>query len=145
AARHARRIAARAAPVVLTPNRGEMAQLLDTDTDRLAADPAGAARRAGDRTGATVILKGPCSHLATPAGELLAYPGGGLGLATGGSGDVLAGVLAGLLARGTPVVAACAWAVWLHGEAGRRLAREQGPLGYLARELPPLIPALMQP
>ena len=85
--------------VVVTPNRGEMARLLDTDIDKLADDPEGAAERAVERTGASVVFKGPRTVLATPAGELLSYPGG-VGLATGGSGDVLSGILGGLLARG---------------------------------------------
>lgn len=138
------KMAGHAGQVVLTPNRGEMARLLETEIDDIAGDPEGAARRAVERTGATVIFKGPRSLVATPHGELLSYPGGGIGLATGGSGDVLAGILGGLLGRGTAVATACAWAVWLHGEAGRVLAREKGPLGYLARELPPLVPALMR-
>ena len=138
------KIAGFAGRVVVTPNRGEMARLLETDVGQVSGDPEGAARRAAERTGATVILKGPRSCIATPEGELLCYPGGGIGLATGGSGDVLAGVLGGLLARGAATASACAWAVWLHGEAGRRLAREQGAIGYLARELAPLVPQLMQ-
>jgi ADP-dependent NAD(P)H-hydrate dehydratase len=137
-------LADRMGRVVLTPNRREMARLLQIEMADIADDPEGAARRAVERTGATVIFKGPRSVVATPQGELLAYPGGGIGLATGGSGDVLAGILGGLLGRGTAVATACAWAVWLHGEAGRLLARERGPIGYLARELPPLIPALMR-
>jgi hydroxyethylthiazole kinase-like uncharacterized protein yjeF len=144
AARAAARIADFAGRVVLTPNRGEMARLLQADLAEISGDPASAARRAVERTGATVVLKGPSSFVATPHGELLSYPGGGIGLATGGSGDVLAGILGGLLARGAPVAAACAWAVWLHGEAGRILARERGPVGYLARELSALVPALMR-
>ena len=66
------------------------------------------------------------------------------GLATGGSGDVLAGIAAGLVARGTDPLAATLWAVWLHGEAGRRCAERQGPLGFLARELLAHVPGLMR-
>jgi NAD(P)H-hydrate repair Nnr-like enzyme with NAD(P)H-hydrate dehydratase domain len=101
-------------------------------------------QRAVEKTGASVILKGPQSVVATPQGDLLRYEGGGIGLATGGSGDVLSGILGGLLARGMPVRDACAWAVWLHGEAGRALAKAMGPIGYLARELPPMVPLLMR-
>lgn len=144
AARVATTLTERAGQVVLTPNRGEMARLLQIEIADISDDPEGAARRAVERTGATVILKGPRSLVATPQDELFAYPGGGIGLATGGSGDVLAGVLGGLLGRGAAVATACAWSVWLHGEAGRLLAREKGPIGYLARELPALVPALMR-
>ena len=73
-----------------------------------------------------------------------AYAGGGVGLATGGSGDVLAGIAAGLAARGAEPLAATLWAVWLHGEAGRRCAEQIGPLGFLARELLAHVPALMR-
>lgn len=129
---------------VLTPNRGEMAKLLEVDIAAVARDAEGTIRRAVELTGASVILKGPRSLVATPQGDLLRYEGGGIGLATGGSGDVLAGILGGLLARGAQVRDACAWAVWLHGEAGRSLAKATGPIGYLARELPPLVPPLMR-
>jgi NAD(P)H-hydrate repair Nnr-like enzyme with NAD(P)H-hydrate dehydratase domain len=74
----------------------------------------------------------------------LTYPGGGPGLATGGSGDVLAGIIGGLLARGAKPHVAAAWGVWLHGEAGRLLADRVGHVGFLARELPPLVPGLME-
>ena len=59
------------------------------------------------------------------------------------SGDVLAGIIGGLLARGTAPIAAAGWGVWLHGEAGRRLAERVGPLGFLGRELAGEVPGLM--
>jgi NAD(P)H-hydrate repair Nnr-like enzyme with NAD(P)H-hydrate dehydratase domain len=71
------------------------------------------------------------------------YKGGGVGLATSGSGDVLAGIIAGLAARGTDPFAAAIWGVFLHGEAGSQLAKKVGSLGFLAREIPDLIPKLM--
>lgn len=71
-------------------------------------------------------------------------PGAGLGLAVSGSGDVLAGLIAGLGAQGLPPLQAAAWGIWLHGEAGRRLSETMGPIGYLARELAPLAPGLMR-
>ena len=80
--------------------------------------------------------------IAQPDGEV-SLKGGGVGLATSGSGDVLAGALAGLLARGAKPIEAAVWSVYLHGEAGRRLATRVGPLGFLARELPAEIPGLM--
>jgi NAD(P)H-hydrate repair Nnr-like enzyme with NAD(P)H-hydrate dehydratase domain len=66
------------------------------------------------------------------------------GLATSGSGDVLAGLVAGLLARGAEPAQAAVWAVALHARAGAALARRFGPLGYLARELAAEVPALME-
>lgn len=130
-------------PLIITPNPDELASLLDGDHSRVADDPAGCACEAARRFSAVTVCKGGESFIASPDGALLRYPGGGVGLATGGSGDVLAGVIAGLLARGCEPLTAAAWGVWLHGEAGRRLGGSIGPVGLLARELPPLIPALM--
>jgi ADP-dependent NAD(P)H-hydrate dehydratase len=129
--------------VVLTPHPGEMIGLMGCDAARIEDDPEGLAREAAARFRATVLLKGPETWIACPGEDALRYPGGGPGLATGGSGDVLAGVIGGLLARGAAPRVAAGWGVWLHGEAGRRLAERVGPLGFLGRELPPEIPRLM--
>jgi NAD(P)H-hydrate repair Nnr-like enzyme with NAD(P)H-hydrate dehydratase domain len=118
-----------------------MAALMDCDEASVTADHA---RRAALRFGATVVLKASDTWIATPDAPMLHYRGGGPGLATGGSGDVLSGIIGGLLARGAAARDAAAWGVWLHGEAGRRLADRIGPLGFLARELLPVIPALMR-
>ena len=64
--------------------------------------------------------------------------------AVSGSGDILAGLIASLGAQGLPPLQAAAWGIWLHGEAGRRLSEMMGPIGFLARELPPLVPGLMR-
>lgn len=130
------------ASLVLTPHAGEMARLLDLSREAIEADPLGAARQAADRFGAVVAMKGARTYVVEP-GRAALYAGGGPGLGVSGSGDVLAGVIAGLLARGVAPFAAAAWGVWLHGEAGRRLAERVGPLGFLARELPREIPALL--
>lgn len=129
--------------IVLTPHPGEMAALMGCDEARVAQDPAAMAGEAACRFGATVVLKGPETHIARAGKETLRYPGGGPGLATGGSGDALTGIIGGLLARGAAPRTAAAWGVWLHGEAGRRLAERIGPIGFLGRELPGEIPALM--
>lgn len=134
----------RALPPIITPHIGEMAALLDCEADAIEADRAGAVRRAASRYGAVCVLKGPTSLIAEPEGRLFAYAGGGVGLATGGSGDVLAGLAAGLAARGADPLRATLWAVWLHGEAGRRCSEQIGPLGYLARELLAHVPGLMR-
>jgi hydroxyethylthiazole kinase-like uncharacterized protein yjeF len=136
-------IAARAAGTVLTPHPGEMARLMDATPEQIARAPADIARAAATRFGAVVALKGPETHVATPDGTVLRYPGGGPGLATGGSGDVLAGAIGALLSRGADPLVATGWGVWLHGEAGRRLAERIGPIGFLGRELAGEFPALM--
>lgn len=140
----AKPLAARPRPAVLTPHIGEMAAMLECDAAKIEANRPAAVRRAAERYGAVVTLKGSTSLVADRDGALFAYAGGGVGLATGGSGDVLAGIAAGLAARGTPPLDAALWAVWLHGEAGRRCAVEIGPLGFLARELLGHVPGLMK-
>lgn len=134
----------RKVPAILTPHLGEMAALLGRSADEIDADRARATLAAAEQFGAVVVLKGATSLIATREGELFAYAGGGVGLATGGSGDVLAGITAGLAARGADPLAAALWSVWLHGEAGRRCAEQLGPIGFLARELLAHVPALLR-
>ncbi|WP_404336732.1 NAD(P)H-hydrate dehydratase [Sphingomonas sp. MMS12-HWE2-04] len=129
--------------IILTPHAGEMARLMDCDEQEAKRNPEALARSAADRFGAVVLLKGAETWIAAPDGSMLHYPGGGHGLATGGSGDILAGIIAGLLSRGAAPLTASAWGVWLHGEAGRACANRIGPMGFLARELLPEIPGLM--
>lgn len=129
---------------VLTPHIGEMAALLGRNADTIERDRAGAVREAAEQFNAVCVIKGSTTLIADPGGALFAYAGGGVGLATGGSGDVMAGIVAGLCARGTPPLAATLWAVWLHGEAGRRCAEQLGPIGFLARELLAHVPGLMR-
>ena len=130
--------------LILTPHAGEMAALTGQDADRVTDNrPEMLLQWAGD-LGAVVVLKGPTTMLANPQGDLALYGGGGVGLATGGSGDVLTGIIAGLSARGLGHWEAACWGVWLHGEAGRRLAERHGPMGFLARQLPAETPSLMR-
>ncbi len=128
---------------VLTPHAGEMATLLGIDKDAVEASPAVCAVNAAQRFGAVVALKGPESWIAEPDGTLYRYAGGSVGLATSGSGDTLAGIVAGLAARGASAAHAALWAAYLHGEAGEVLARRIGPIGYLARELLGEVPGIM--
>jgi ADP-dependent NAD(P)H-hydrate dehydratase len=130
--------------VVLTPHAGEMAALLGETKEQVEAQPASFARRAAERFGAVVALKGAESWIAEPEGSLYHYTGGSVGLATSGSGDTLAGIVAGLAARGAPALHAAVWGAWLHGAAGRLLTRRIGPIGFLARELLDEVPKLMR-
>ncbi|WP_447756195.1 NAD(P)H-hydrate dehydratase [Sphingopyxis fribergensis] len=143
AADHVEAIRIRGAHVVLTPHEGELAALLGIARDIVSGDPAAALAEAAERFGCAVMVKGSTSHLI--AGDMsLSYAGGGLGLAVSGSGDILAGLIASLGAQGLSPLDAAAWGIWLHGEAGRRLSETMGSLGFLARELPPLVPGLMR-
>ena len=130
-------------PPILLPHSGEMASLLGCSEEEAEADPLGCGREAARRYQAIVLAKGPQSHIVTPAGDAWKYEGGGPGLGVSGSGDTLAGILGGLLARGAPPMTALLWAVWLHGEAGMALAKKIGPIGYFAREIAGEVPGLM--
>jgi hydroxyethylthiazole kinase-like uncharacterized protein yjeF len=128
---------------VLLPHAGELAALLDCDEREIAGDPIGCGERAAELYGAVVLVKGVTSHVVTPDGDAWTYDGGAPGLGVSGSGDVLAGIVGGLLARGAEPLNALLWSVWLHGEAGARLAKKVGPIGFLAREIADEIPALL--
>lgn len=130
--------------IVVTPHAGEMAGLLDIDADDVAADPETVARDFAHAHGVVTVLKGATTVIAAPDGRRWIHTGGCLGLGTSGSGDVLAGAIAGLLARGAEPAQAAAWAVYLHGRAGVRLARRVGPVGFLAREIAGEFPALLR-
>lgn len=142
--RHADIVRACEGRVVITPHAGEMAQLLDRSREEVEAEPLDAARAASDLLRAVVVMKGAKTHVVDPDGSAWAYEGGSVGLATSGSGDVLAGILVGLIARGATPSQAALWAVLLHGEAGSRLAQTCGPLGFLARELAAEVPTILR-
>ncbi len=127
----------------LLPHAREMARLLRCDPETVEVDPLAAARKAAETFGAVALIKGQFSHIVAPDGRAFRFEGGGVGLATSGSGDVLAGIVGGLCARGADPLTAVLWGVYLHGEAGRILSRKVGRVGFLARELMDLVPGLM--
>ena len=128
--------------LILTPNPREAAVLLGRDVDRLERDLA----EISDRFGAVVSCQGLITRppgLGPEEPELWKITTGYGGLGTSGSGDVLAGAITGLRARGTSSAQAACWGTHLHASAGDRLASRRGPLGFLARELADELPALM--
>jgi ADP-dependent NAD(P)H-hydrate dehydratase len=129
--------------VVLSPHAGEMAHLSGVAKDAICAAPETHALRAASQWNAVLALKGARTVIASPGGRRWRHEGGNAGLAISGSGDVLAGLIAGLAARGAPLEQAACWGVALHALAGERLAMRIGSLGYLARELAAEVPALM--
>ena len=129
--------------VLITPHAGEMAKLTGADKESIAAAPERHARALASEANLVVALKGAASHVATPDGRCWRHTRAVPGLATSGSGDVLAGLVAGLIARGAEPAQAAVWGVWLHARAGESLARRFGRLGYLARELAAEVPALL--
>jgi len=131
-------------PVVVTPHAGEMAHLTGIAKDEILAAPDLHAAAAARDWNAVVALKGARTIICAPDGGMWQHEGGNVGLAISGSGDVLAGIIAGLAARGATLAQATCWGVALHAQAGDRLAARMGLLGYLARELPDEIPSLLE-
>ncbi len=137
---HAEKIlAAAVAPRVVTPHPGEMARLTGRTTAEVEADRLGIARKFAAASRAIVVLKGPRTLVVAPDGSAFVNPAVEPALATAGSGDVLTGVLGGLLAQGMEPVAAAQAAVFIHGCAGHRAAREHGTNGVIAGDLPEML------
>ena len=122
-------------PLILTPHPGEMARLLGSTTAAVQADRPAAARTLAVRYGLCVVLKGARTVVAAPDGTVWINPGGNPGMASGGMGDVLTGIIAGLAAQGYPPEAVARLGVFLHAEAADRLARDRGPRGYLGGDV----------
>jgi hydroxyethylthiazole kinase-like uncharacterized protein yjeF len=138
------RLAQRRGDAVLTPHPLEAARLLGVTSTVVQHDRETAARELAARLDTIVVLKGSGTVIARPDGDVVVNPTGNPGLATGGSGDVLAGLCGALLAQGWPGWEAALGAVWIHGAAADRLAAQQvGPIGMTAGELPPAARAVL--
>lgn len=136
-----------AGPVVLTPHPGEAARLLGTSVAEIEADRLAAARALASLAHAVVVLKGARTIVCdgTIDDDFCAInPTGGPELATGGSGDVLAGVIGALLAQGVTAADAARAAVYVHGLAGERLAAEHGRRGVVSSDLPVAIAGVLR-
>jgi hydroxyethylthiazole kinase-like uncharacterized protein yjeF len=129
---------------ILLPHAREMARLLECEAEEVTADPRAAAARAAETFGSVAVIKGQYSYVAHPDGRAFRFTGGGVGLATSGSGDALAGIVGGLCARGADPLTAALWGIHLHGEAGRILAKKVGRIGFLAREILDEVPRLLE-
>ncbi|MCG2595845.1 NAD(P)H-hydrate dehydratase [Ramlibacter sp. XY19] len=130
-------------PVILTPHAGEMAHLTGDEKEDLQSDPVAAAVRHAREWQAVLALKGATTCIAAPDGKAWRHESRTPGLGTSGSGDVLAGLIAGLAARGATPEQAVVWGVALHARAGETQALRTGKVGYLARELAAEVPALL--
>ena len=122
-------------PVVITPHPGEAARLLERATAQVQDDRESAALELAATSGCITVLKGFATLVATPQGRIAVNTSGGHGLSKGGSGDVLAGLLTGLLAQGMDTFDASCLAVYVHGLAGEIAQGEHSARGMLAGDL----------
>lgn len=128
---------------VLTLNRVELSRTLGWQEEKVEADPREAALQLAARTGSCVSAGGSITWTALPDGRSWEGSTGSPGLGTSGSGDVKAGIVAGLLARGAEPAQAAVWGSHVHGSTGDRLAASVGPAGFVARELLPQVPRVL--
>src|SRR6267378_3255754 len=128
---------------VLTPHPGEMARLTGKTIDATAADRTGAARKAAKEWGAVIVLKGARTVVAHPDGRASEDPHEVPALASGGTGDVLSGIIGGLIAQGSDPYSAAVTGVYIHASAGRRLSHRVGESGLLASDLLTELPLVM--
>ncbi len=135
-------LAGRRAPTVLTPHAGELARLLELDSAEIERERLRHVRAAAEQSRGVVVLKGDDTLVATPDGTVAVSPGASPALATAGTGDVLSGVLAALLAQGVDAFAAAAAGVLLHAQAGREAAQRLGVCeGVVASDVITALPA----
>ena len=132
-----------AQPTVITPHPGELARLLEVSTAEIQADRVGSARRTAKDFGCIVVLKGFRSVIAAPDGDAVVNPTGGPELATAGTGDVLTGLTAALLAQGLGSFEAAWAAAFVHGEAGAAAAARVGAVGVLASDVVEALPLVL--
>jgi len=130
----------RRAPIVLTPHPGEMQRLANLGKNESAEGKINILRKFSQAYGAHVVLKGFRSLIAAPSGDVFVNPTGNPGMATAGTGDVLTGAIAGLIAQGLPFQEAVLAGVWLHGRAGDLAARAKGEVGLLAWDIAEKLP-----
>lgn len=131
-----------ACPCILTPHPGEMARLAGSSTAEVQANRTGTARNLAKAAGCTVVLKGHRTVVADTDGTVAVNTSGNHGLAKGGTGDVLAGLLGGLAAQGMPPFQAACLAIFVHGRAGDLAAARSSARGMLARDVIDAIPAV---
>src|SRR5215469_372165 len=131
-------------PIVLTPHPGEASRLLDVPTAAINDNRVSAARRLAERTGATVLIKGARSVIASPEGEVYVNSTGNPGMSTPGMGDALSGMVGALLGQHLRPLDALALGVFLHGYAADRVAARIARIGYLAGDLIDELPAALE-
>ncbi|GAA4718062.1 NAD(P)H-hydrate dehydratase [Nocardioides conyzicola] len=128
---------------VLNVNPSELAHTAGSDEDEVLRDPLAAARAVAERSRVVVLCGGSSKYVVAPSGRAWVVEGGGPGLGVSGSGDVQAGIVTGLLARCADPAQAAVWGAYVHARIGERLAAAVGTVGYLARDMPEQVPAVV--
>ncbi len=138
---HTRVIKNLASPCIVTPHPGEMARLCDMSTDKVQKNREDIAAKFAKEHGCVVVLKGQKTIVAAPDGDVFVNPTGNSGMATGGTGDVLTGIIGALLAQGLPQLDAARLGVYTHGLAGDLAAAERTERGLIAGDVIEKLPA----
>jgi NAD(P)H-hydrate epimerase len=128
------------AEIIVTPHPGEMGRLIDKPVTWVQENRVEAARSFAEQWGVVTVLKGARTLIAAPDGRLRINLTGNPGMAAGGMGDVLTGMIGAFLVQGMEAYDAASFAVWLHGAAGDLTARTLGPVGFLASEVMQSLP-----
>src|SRR3972149_939675 len=131
------------APIVITPHPGEMARLVDMTAKYVQTDRIGVASRFAKENKVIVVLKGARTVIAEPSGRIFINPTGNPGMATAGTGDVLAGMIGGFIAQGYTPLDASNMAVYVHGMAGDEVAKKKGQVGMVAGDMLNILPQVM--
>jgi NAD(P)H-hydrate epimerase len=134
----------RKCPLILTPHPGEMARLTGKDAADVQNDRKNIALKFANEYNTVLVLKGHNTLVADPAGEFYVNETGNAGMATGGTGDVLAGMVASFVGQGLEPVKASALAVYFHGLAGDMAVKEKGPLSLIATDLLHKLPEVLK-
>jgi NAD(P)H-hydrate epimerase len=129
---------------VLTPHPGEMSRLTGLSVDEIQSNRLSVASEAAASWNKTVVLKGAYTIVAAPDGRIRVNPAANAGLASAGTGDVLAGTIAGLLAQGLSLFDAATCGVYLHSQAGEVVKGEMGDTGMVATDLLPVLPPVIK-
>ncbi len=129
---------------ILTPHPGEMARLVGVSVDEVQSDRAGIAKKIAQEWHKTIVLKGAYTVIATPDGQVKISSIANPGLASAGTGDVLTGAIAGLLAQGLSLFEAATCGVYLHSEAGEMVKAKLGDAGMIATDLLPVLPLVIK-
>lgn len=134
-AKNTQALARKKSDVILTPHPGEMARLTGTSAAQIREDRIAAARAFAETHKVYLVLKGARTIAACPDGKVYVNPTGNPGMASGGMGDVLTGIIAGFTAQGKDAETACRMGVYLHGASADMLAEKRGPFGYVATDV----------